>query len=73
MGVFNMLALIILTVAVASWSDSMAIAVGFFTIAFLFFTPVTAPVNGQRKGGVSLWTVAFCLIGLAWLAGGDDE
>jgi hypothetical protein len=68
MGVFNMLALIILTVAVASWSDSMAIGAGFFIVG-MFLTPGATPV----KGGVSLWTVAFCLIGLAWLAGGDDE
>ena len=67
-----MFALIILTVAVASWSDSMVIAVVFFIVG-LFFTPGATPAKGQRKGGVSLWTVAFCLIGLAWLTGGGDE
>jgi hypothetical protein len=73
MGMVGFLSLLILSCAAGSWADSMVLGVFLFFAGFLFFTPTATPVNRQRKGGVSLWTVAMCLIGLAWLVGGDDE
>lgn len=73
MGILGFLSILILSCTVSSWTDSTVLGIVFFIGSQFVLTPAERPGRTGRQRGVPLWSVALCLVGVAWWAGAADE